>query len=330
MALPEKHLFQEQVLSRLQRRVPLNIIKIKDTFTHDLAVISSIRTGSPLDLHRYTNCLLRAFGGQDMRTQVIFADNTAGNTHLHELLEMKANLENACIEFASVHAPEPGKIHGLNACLQKVEAPYVLSVDTNKIPYQDTLMGLYKRIKQTDIDLISARAGHGLTKIQNWCAGLAYIGRRWCFPGFPEVISDDGYTHSLTLARGGSFTVAHDLPVSNEKGYNLTRIQRAERSARQRAGRYQINGLTVVDENGQEWPLRDSEEKIRQIELNNREKLAWLFSRIKTMSKEELKRFPIAVLAKLMTLNDHVSDDKIFYNYLEKLIENPTLCAWTV
>ena len=193
------------------RQVALEIIPIRQPTTYNLAIIASVFHEAPDDLARYASYISDEFGGSCPSLQVLFCDNTPEARLRPAVLEMRGLLPPQ-VDFQPLVQPTPGKIHGLNACLERVTADYVMPTDPNKQPAPGTMRGLYQRITSTNqVNLLSAREirkPNRTSPIQFYNSGAIHIGRRWCFPGFPEILSDDEYTLRLTSARGGAFQVA--------------------------------------------------------------------------------------------------------------------------
>lgn len=315
-----------------ERKVPLEVVPIRGEHTHDLAVIASIFHETDTDLQWYAQRLREEFTDGTRSVHVIFADNTPDGRHGATLDNVKGTLDTSGITCDHIRIPLPGKVHGLNGCLRRVAAPYILSVDPNKRPAQGTLRGLYEHINEQGVDLLSARIARNESRgnpLHVWNAGAAHIGARWCFPGFPRVLNDDEYTHRLTVLRHGTFDVAPELTVHDPKDDLLDQVQRAQRHARHTTGNTQLDHLTVYSSDGTEWNLGDFDTEGLKTEALSRDGLAKMWKHLMRMPLEERVAFPIGVLSKVLYRNKLNPYNNIYREeYLEELSKNPEICTW--
>lgn len=313
----------EQVSSALSRTVALQRRPISESPQHRIAVIASISRETSNDLFRYCDFLTSEFSGLSYdAVQILFADNTLNNAHRSELGRMSDAMGHERIDFAHLHAPKPGKIHGLNACLKLADASFILSVDPNKQPRKGTLVGICNELENSDFDLISARLAGGVN--QHWNAGAAYGAKQVHFAQyFPPVLNEDEFMLRLTLARGGKFKVS-ELLYDDLKGKCLSRDEHVRRSVRAQVGSAQINNLTV-DDGERQYRLFDHNVVIPscldQVSYGARGSVYKPFQSMVTDGTGALRSLA-------SHLRHGASDSRIYQEYMQKLIGDPALCAW--
>lgn len=313
---------------RLTRRFPLNLVEINPNHICNLAVIASIKNMPPERIIEYGKILINAFANKNYSVQVLFADNTEDHHYSDAFVQLEQMLRKGKIAFTGLSAPTPGKIHGLNKCLEKVRAPYILSVDPNKTPAPGTLDGLYDRmVNHPNIDLLSARVAQNPLRgnpSQYWNAAAAYIGKREFFTGFPPVLNDDEYTSCLTNARGGHFEVANDLTVQDRP--NVSSLQsKAEREGRQYAGNLQIENTIIILPNGKEVKL--CEYKRYRKDMLELKSIKQILDFILHLPLKNQLQLPFVFMNKLIMK----ANPLIFIkrrHYLNQLYENPNMCSW--
>lgn len=316
----------EQHIDKLTRSIDMSIVPIVRSDEYDLAVISTIAQSRPRDLQRYTRTLIEDFAHSGLRVQVLIADNTPAHTNRIYLDRMGSTIQKAGIDCALFHVPEPGKPHGLNACLEAVRAPVVESIDINKYPARGTLRGLYDDVIAGKADLVSSRIlrlrALGQTP-QSWCAGQAYAGKRWCFPGFPEVLNEDEYTHLLTLARGGSFAISDRILYDKTPPNSY---EAARRIARTDAGSQQLHYTTVRDGDKQ-YCLGDvslDRTKPQECELGSTAGTIYQLARAPLGYKLALGRRIVDKVAHISSADIAQTQTQM----MQRLVENPKMCAW--
>ena len=318
--------------TRLRRRVPLEIVPIRQERTHNLAIIASLFFETPDDITRYTQTVLGEFAGADIGVQFLFADNTPNLKFSGLLSDMERTLAEHGIYFSSVPVTNRGKIHGLNALLASVMSDYVMPVDPNKLPARGTLRGLYERASSSGFDLISSRVARTPdtgNPIQWYNTGAAYIGKRECFTGFPPVLNDDRYIHLLTLARGGSFAVATDLTVSDGKQDRISHEEQKRRRARHIVGDLQVQFLEVTD-GAQIYRLGEQHVSFWKS-LATETGLKTIVEYFKQLPPEKLVRFPVKALIAMLRIQkiDPFIQSEV-HAQLQALLDNPELCVWEV
>lgn len=314
--------------AELTRQIDMDIVPIVRPDKYDLSVISTNGRHDPREFTRYTHALVNDFAGSSLKVQVLIADNTREHSNRPNLERMGEALSEHGIDLGYFHVPQPGKPYGLNKCLAAVRAPIVEPVDMNKYPAYGTLRGLYDDVRVGMADLVSSRIfrPNFLGQVpQFWCAGQAYAGKREYFPGFPQVLNEDEYIHLLTLARGGSFAISDrhlydKVPSSPHEA--------ARRVARVNAGSQQLHYITVRD---REVLYRLGEVCIEQPQPSAKG-LGCIAGSIYSLARSPLgyKRSMFTRIISQATQRISPETTALLHTQaLERLIENPTICAWS-
>ena len=160
------------------------------------------------------------------RLEVVLADNNSAD-RTAELAQ--ARRERCGLDYRRVFEPEPGKFHALNATLETVTTPLVVTVDADTLPYPDALNFLIGRVASRPQEQhVCACAGalvvenvrdNLLTRMQGWDYRLGINGVKRMQAAYNSALVAQGafsayWTEDLRAVGGWPDAIGEDIVLT--------------------------------------------------------------------------------------------------------------------
>jgi biofilm PGA synthesis N-glycosyltransferase PgaC len=144
---------------------------------------------------------------------VILADNGSADATA-ELAGVAAEKVGASLQV--VHEPRPGKSHALNAALEQVVTPYVITVDADTLLHREALRRLISRLESAPADTVAVA---GSVLVRNSRANLLTRMQEWdYYLGIAAVKRMQGL-YQATLVAQGAFSVYRTEKIKDIGGW---------------------------------------------------------------------------------------------------------------